>query len=171
MFGLNETGAAFVFGVGLLEQFHQDLTLPQWLAPLGSGGLLTALLRLLPKIQCGSVSAAVLGYVLMALLIFNTIILFTWAQLPNQSAISSSASSLRAGMILLGLFGTGLWVIGQSLIKLMKPLGSALKSAWDWLGSSRSASHRSAAHMQARLLSPSQAIQYEIQHFAISSQQ
>jgi hypothetical protein len=165
----SEIGTAFVFGVDLLEQFHHNLVLPQWLAPLSSGGLLALLLRLMPKIQKGSVSAAVLGYLLMALLIFNTIVLFTLAQLPGQSAIPSSASNVRAGLILLGLFGTGLWAIAQGLAKLMKTSGKHFTNAWQSL-ITRSASNHQASQMPTLLLSSSQAIQYDIQHFVMSSQ-
>jgi hypothetical protein len=166
---LGEIGTAFVFGVDLLEQFHHNLVLPQWLAPLSSGGLLALLLRLMPKIQKGSISAAVLGYLLMALLIFNTIVLFTLAQLPGQSVIPTSASSLRAGLILLGLFGTGLWAIAQGLTKIMKASGKLFSTAWHLL-IARSASRHQASQVPTLLLSSSQAIQYDIQHFAVSSQ-
>jgi hypothetical protein len=170
MVGLNEIGSAFVFGVDLLEQFHHNLTLPQWLAPLGGGGLLARLLRLLPKIQQGSISAAALGYLLMALLIFNTIVLFTLAQLPGQSAIPASASSLRSGFILLGLFGTGLWVIFRELTKVTKVLETPCKNIWQWLTRDRSATRSQAPQMPTLQLSPTQAIQYDIQSFAIASQ-
>jgi hypothetical protein len=116
-FNLSVIVTAFAIGIHLLMQFNQDISVPKWLAPFGLGGLLAILIVILPWIQKGSFLAFVAGYLAMGFLVINLVILFTLAHLPGQAVKLSSASSRKAGMILIKLLGAGLIVLSKSILE------------------------------------------------------
>jgi hypothetical protein len=121
---------AFVLGISLLLQFNQDLALPKWLVPFSLGGLLSIMQRIFPQIQKGSLPAFVMGYLLMGVLVFNMAVLFTVAHLPSKMVALSSPLSAKAGLILLGLFGTGLFLLMKGLLNLLVGLVKGIRLAW-----------------------------------------
>jgi hypothetical protein len=121
---------AFILGLTLLLQFNQDLALPRWLAPFSLRGLLLVMQGIFPQIQRGSMPAFVIGYLLMGVLVFNMVVLFTLAHLPGKMVILSSSLSAKAGLILLGLMGTGLFLLMKGLVNLLVGLGNAIRLAW-----------------------------------------
>jgi hypothetical protein len=121
---------AFVLGLSLLLQFNQNLVLPKWLAPFGLSRLLSIMQRIFPQIQKGSVPACVIGYLLMGMLVFNMVVLFSLAHLPGKAVVLSSPISTKAGLILLGLFGTGLWLLLKGLFNALVSLVNAIRYSW-----------------------------------------
>ncbi len=122
---------AFVLGLSLLLQFNQNIALPNWLAPFSLAGLLSVMQGIFPSIQRGSLPAFVIGYLLMGVLIFNMAVLFTLAHLPGKMVALSSPISSKAGLVVLGLLGTGLWLLLKGLINLLVGLVKALRLAWE----------------------------------------
>jgi hypothetical protein len=121
---------AFVLGLSLLLRFNQDLTLPRWLSPFSLGGLLSIMQGIFPKIQRGSIPAFVMGYLLMGVLVFNMVVLFTVAHLPGKVVVLSSSLSAKSGLILIGLLGTGLWLLIKGLFNLLVGLVNSIRLAW-----------------------------------------
>jgi hypothetical protein len=121
---------AFVLGLSLLLQFNQNLALPKWLAPFSLGVLLSVMQGIFPQIQKGSLPAFVMGYLLMGILIFNMTVLLTVAHLPGKIVALSSPISTKAGLVVLGLLGTGLWLLMKGLINLLVELVKAIRLAW-----------------------------------------
>ncbi len=121
---------AFVLGLSLLLQFNQDLALPKWLAPFSLGGLLSVMKEMFPEIQKGSLPAFAIGYLLMGVLVFNMAVLFTVAHLPGKMVILSSSLSAKAGLILLGLLGTGLFLMLKGLFIFVVGLVNTLRLVW-----------------------------------------
>jgi hypothetical protein len=121
---------AFVLGLILLLQFNQDLALPRWLAPFSLGRLLSIMQGIFPQIQRGSLPAFVIGYLLMGVLVFNMAVLFTVAHLPGKMVALSSPISAKAGLVVLGLLGTGLWLLLKGLVNLLVGLVKAIRLAW-----------------------------------------
>jgi hypothetical protein len=121
---------AFVLGLSLLLQFNQDLAPPRWLAPFSLSGLLSVMKQIFPQIQKGSLPAFVMGYLLMGVLVFNMTVLFTVAHLPGKAVVLASPISAKAGLIVLGLLGTGLFLLMKGLIKLLVGLVNGIRLAW-----------------------------------------
>jgi hypothetical protein len=121
---------AFAFITGLLMQFNQDIALPNWLAPLSLGGLLSVLVVLLPWIEKGSFAAIVMGYLLVALATINLAILFGLAHFPGQTVIGLSSRSTKAGLLLLQMVGIGLAVMLKASAWLV--IGLMAMLVWGW---------------------------------------
>jgi hypothetical protein len=109
---------SFALVVRLLLQFNQGVALPKWLAPFTLTGLLALMMLLLPWIQKGSTLAFVVGYVAIAFLVINLLILFTLAHLPGKVVKFASESSNQAGAIVVGAVGSGLGVMLKASLRL-----------------------------------------------------
>jgi hypothetical protein len=121
---------AFVLGLGLLLQFNQEIALPNWLAPFGLDRLLSVMNRVFPAIQRGSWLAFVVGYLLIGVLMFNMMVLFTIAHLPGKLVALSSPLSAKAGLVMLGLLGTGLFLLLKALFNGLAWVIVELKAAY-----------------------------------------
>jgi hypothetical protein len=115
-FKLAAIATTFALAVRLLLQFNQDISIPKWLAPFSLTGLLALMMLLLPWIQKGSALAFVVGYVAIAFLVINLLILFTLAHLPGKVVKFASESGSQAGAIVVGAVGTGLGVLLKSSV-------------------------------------------------------
>jgi hypothetical protein len=56
--------------------------------------------------------------------------LFTLAHLPGKMVALSSPISAKAGLVVLGLLGTGLWLLLKGLVNLLVGLVEAIRLAW-----------------------------------------
>uniref|UniRef100_B8HTK7 Uncharacterized protein n=1 Tax=Cyanothece sp. (strain PCC 7425 / ATCC 29141) TaxID=395961 RepID=B8HTK7_CYAP4 len=106
--------AAFVLGTHLLSQFHHSVALPASIAAFNQAGL-TALTGLQPGLERGSWVAFGLSYSLIALLILSTVLVFGWSRLPGSRVRINSAEAERTGLIFIGLFCTGCWLLVQQV--------------------------------------------------------
>jgi hypothetical protein len=92
------------------------------------------MMLLLPWIQKGSALAFVVGYVAIAFLVINLLILFTLAHLPGKVVKFASESSSQAGAIVVGAVGTGLGLmlkasvgfLGQRMVQMTAFVLSAI---------------------------------------------
>jgi hypothetical protein len=50
--------------------------------------------------------------------------------LPGKAVVLSSPISTKAGLILLGLFGTGLWLLLKGLFNALVSLVNAIRYGW-----------------------------------------
>lgn len=106
--------AAFVLGTHLLSQFHHSVALPASIAAFNQTGL-TALTGLQPGLERGSWVAFGLSYSLIAVLILSTVLVFGWSRLPGSRVRIHSTEAERTGLILIGLFCTGCWLLVQQV--------------------------------------------------------
>lgn len=111
-------GIALNKGFHLLKQFSHEVNLPSWLAPLSMMGVLTALIKLLPAIEKGSLLAGLGGYLLLGILIVNVIALSILVCLPGKLVTFKSVSASQARLTLLRLLMMGFLVTLRNLIKL-----------------------------------------------------
>jgi hypothetical protein len=121
---------AFVLGLSLLLQFNQEIALPNWLAPFSLDRLLSVMKGIFPSIQRGSWPAFVVGYLLIGVLVFNMMVLFTVAHLPGKLVALASPISTKAGLVILGLVGTGLFILLKALFDFLVWLMIEIKAAY-----------------------------------------
>ncbi|WP_299490902.1 hypothetical protein [Acaryochloris sp. IP29b_bin.137] len=99
--------AVLTNGFHLLKQFTQGIHLPHWLAPLSMLGALSALEKLLPAVQKGSLLAGIGSYVLIGILLVNLLAFSVFLYLPGQLITAKSSSVSRSGVVLLKLLFMG----------------------------------------------------------------
>jgi hypothetical protein len=105
-----------VLGLQLLHQASQRMPLNQWLKPFSIGWVLSGLLWLMPYAEGRSKGAIAMSYLLIGTLILNTLVLYLCSRLPNRLISLKSNEIELIGGTLLKLIGTGLGVIGRSLL-------------------------------------------------------
>lgn len=95
----------------LLRASMKEVHLCHWLSPLHLGWIITGLLFIFPFIQKGSWLAMGVGYVLMGVLIVNTLILGFLSVLPNRLVSVKSKGIESMGFVIMSVLCTGLWLI------------------------------------------------------------
>jgi hypothetical protein len=108
--------AVVVLGIQLLHLANQKIALSRWLRPFSLGWALSGLLWVMPFAERGSKGAIAVSYFLISALIFNTLILYGCSRLPNNFIPLKSTEIELIGNSMLKLIGTGLRVVGRTLL-------------------------------------------------------
>lgn len=103
-------------GFDLLEHFARGISLPRWLAPLSMVGVLSALVKLFPSLQKGSLLAGIGSYLLLGLLIVNMLALSLFLYSPGKLITCKTPSVAQTGLVLLKLLLMGLLVMLKTVI-------------------------------------------------------
>jgi hypothetical protein len=136
-FDIYITSLAFVFGVYVLITYNQDASFQGWLAPFNVGGALSALV-LTAFADKGSLSTFGIGFLLLGVLILNTLVMYFASLLPGQMVTFKSPASKRLGGLLVRVLGIGLFTLVRNLITLLV----------QWIGSLAIPNRRYVAQLQ-----------------------
>jgi hypothetical protein len=103
--------AVVVASVYLLQNATKDLSLCRWLAPFSLGWVIACLIFIYPFILKGSWVAMGAGYLLMGILIVNTLILSVMSKIPRQVVSFKSQGLEKMGFIFIGFLFAGVVVL------------------------------------------------------------
>jgi hypothetical protein len=103
--------AVVVASVYLLQNATKDLSLCRWLSPFSLGWVIASLIFIYPFILKGSWVAMSAGYLLMGILIVNTLILSAMSKMPRQVVSFKSQGLEKMGFIFTGFLFAGVIVL------------------------------------------------------------
>jgi hypothetical protein len=108
-----------LLGVYLLAQASQRMALPHGLAPFRLEWILAGLLWLMPFAEKGSVGAIAVFYLLLGTLILNILVLYSCSRLPDTLVPVKSREIEFLGGLVVQCLGTGLRIIGKSMLGVL----------------------------------------------------
>ena len=100
--------------VHLLQESTKNLKLCRWLSPFSLGWVIAGLLVIYPLAQKGSWAAIGAAYLLMGVLIVNTLVLGTLSRLPRQVVSFKSQGVETVGLMFSGFICAGVGVLVKS---------------------------------------------------------
>lgn len=100
--------AVVIASVYLLQNATQDLSMSRWLSPFSLGWIITGLLFIHPLVLKGSWLAMGSAYLLIGVLIVNTLLLSAASIIPNQIVSYKCAELEKVGLIFSGFVLVGL---------------------------------------------------------------
>jgi hypothetical protein len=103
--------AVVIASVYLLRDATKDLSLCRWLSPFSLGWAIACLMFIYPFILKGSWVAMGAGYLLMGVLIVNTLILSVLSKMPRQVVSFKSQGLETVGLIFTGFVFAGVAVL------------------------------------------------------------
>ncbi len=103
--------AVVVASVYLLQNATQDISLCPWLSPFSLGWVIASLMFIYPFILKGSWAAMGVGYLLMGVLIVNTLVLSILSKMPRQVVSFKSQRLETVGLIFTGFVFAGVAVL------------------------------------------------------------
>lgn len=103
--------AVVVASVYLLQNTTKDLSLCRWLSPFSLGWVIASLIFIYPSILKGSWVAMGAGYLLMGVLIVNTLILSVMSKMPRQVVSFKSQGLETVGWIFTGFLFAGFAIL------------------------------------------------------------
>jgi hypothetical protein len=103
--------AVVVTSVYLLQDATKDLPLCRWLSPFSLGWIIAALMVIYPFVLKGSWMAMGAGYLLMGVLIVNTLILSLGSKMPSRIISYKSEGLEKVGLMFTGFICAGLVVV------------------------------------------------------------
>jgi hypothetical protein len=112
--------AVVVASVYLLQNATKDMSLCRWLSPFSLGWVIASLLFIYPFILKGSWIAMGAGYLLMGILIVNTLILSVMSKMPRQVVSFKSQGLEKMGLIFTGFLFAGVVVLLKNGLMAVK---------------------------------------------------
>jgi hypothetical protein len=112
--------AVVVASVYLLQNATKDLSLCRWLSPFSLGWVIASLIFIYPFILKGSWVAMGAGYLLMGILIVNTLILSVMSKMPRQVVSFKSQGLEKMGFIFIGYLFAGVVVLLKNGLTAVK---------------------------------------------------
>lgn len=112
--------AVVVASVYLLQNATKDVSLCRWLSPFSLGWVIASLIFIYPFILKGSWVAMGAGYLLMGLLIVNTLILSVMSKMPRQVVSFKSQGLEKMGLIFIGFLFAGVVVLLKNGLMAVK---------------------------------------------------
>jgi hypothetical protein len=103
--------AVVVASVYLLQSATKDLPLCRWLSPFSLGWIIAGLMLIYPFVLKGSWMAMGAGYLLMGVLIINTLVLSLVSKMPSQMISYKSEGLEKVGLMFTGFICAGLVVL------------------------------------------------------------
>jgi hypothetical protein len=103
--------AVVLASVYLLQNATKDLSLCRWLSPFSLGWVIASLMLVYPFILKGSWMAMGVGYLLMGVLIVNTLILSLLSFMPRHLVSFKSQGLEKMGLIFTGFLFAGVIVL------------------------------------------------------------
>jgi hypothetical protein len=129
--------AVVVASVYLLQDSTKDLPLCRWLSPFSIGWIIAGLLSIYPFILKGCWIAMSVAYLLMGVLIVNTLVLSLVSKMPSRVISYKSEGLEKVGAMFTGFICAGLAVlfkqcllsVGQ-LLSAKHPRQDGVLAAW-----------------------------------------
>jgi hypothetical protein len=103
--------AVVIASVYLLQSATKDLSLCRWLTPFSLGWVIASLMFIYPFVLKGSWVAMGAGYLLMGVLIVNTLLLSVLSKMPRQIVSFKSQGLETVGLIFAGFVFAGVAVL------------------------------------------------------------
>jgi hypothetical protein len=103
--------AVVVASVYLLQNAMKDVSLCRWLSPFSLGWVIASLIFIYPFVLKGSWIAMGAGYLLIGVLIVNTLILSVMSKMPRQVVSFKSQGLEKMGLIFTGFLFAGVIVL------------------------------------------------------------
>jgi hypothetical protein len=129
--------AVVVASVYLLQNATKDMSLCRWLSPFSLGWVIACLILVYPFALKGVWVAMGVAYLLMGVLIVNTMILSLFSFMPRQVVSFKSQGLEKVGLIFMGFLFAGIVVLFKNgLTALVQVLKTKLQrhdrmlSAW-----------------------------------------
>ncbi len=115
--------------VHLLQESTKGLKLCRWLSPFSLGWVIAGLLMMYPLAQKGSWAAMGAAYLLMGVLIINTLVLGVLSRMPNQ-VISFKAKGVETvGLMFAGFICAGVGLLIKTGFAALRQLFAASESS------------------------------------------
>jgi hypothetical protein len=112
--------AVVLASVYLLQNATKDLSLCRWLSPFSLGWVIASLMLIYPLILKGSWMAMGVGYLLMGILIVNTLTLSILSLMPRQVISFKSQGLEKMGFIFTGFLFAGFVVLLRNSFTTLK---------------------------------------------------
>jgi hypothetical protein len=103
--------AVVVASVYLLQDATKALPLCRWLSPFSLGWIIASLILIYPFVLKGSWMAMGAGYLLMSVLIVNTLVLSLVSKMPSRVISYKSEGLEKVGLMFTGFVFAGLVVL------------------------------------------------------------
>jgi hypothetical protein len=117
--------AVVVASVYLLQNATKDLPVGRWLTPFSLGWIITGLVFIHPLVLKGSWMAMGAAYLLMGVLIVNTLVLSAASKLPEPIVSFKSEGLEKVGLMFTGFVLAGFAVLVKNCFAGLKRLISA----------------------------------------------
>ncbi len=114
--------AVVVASVYLLRNATKDLPLCRWLSPFSLGWVIASLMFVYPSILKGSWVAMAAAYLLIGVLIVNTLILSVMSKMPHRVVSFKSQDLEKMGLIFTGFLFVGIVVLLKNGFNALKQL-------------------------------------------------
>jgi hypothetical protein len=117
--------AVVVANVYLLQNATKDLPVSRWLSPFSLGWIVAGLMFFHPLVMRGSWMAMGAAYLLMGVLIVNTLVLSTASKMPERVVSFKSEGLEKVGLIFTGFLLAGVAVLVKNGFASLKQLINA----------------------------------------------
>jgi hypothetical protein len=123
--------AVVVASVHLLQNATKDLPLCRWLSPFSIGWIIAGLILIYPFVLKGSWIGMGVGYLLMGMLMVNTLVLSLVSKMPSRVISYKSEGLEKVGLMFTGFICAGLVVVFKQCWMSVGQLLSAKHSRQD----------------------------------------
>jgi hypothetical protein len=129
--------AVVVASVYLLQNATKDLPMGRWLSPFSVGWIIAALMLIYPFVLKGSWMAMGAGYLLMGMLMVNTLVLSLVSKMPSRVISYKSEELEKVGLMVTGFICAGLvllfkqcWMSVGQLLTAKHPRQDKVLATW-----------------------------------------